>query len=82
MTVEVCFKKGAIGTVHSHEEHDQIGYILAGSFEVEIDGETKVLEKGDAFVAKKLSKHGVVSLEENSVILDAFSPAREDYLTS
>ena len=80
MAVYVCFDKGAIGTAHSHEIHDQIGYVVSGSFEAEVDGEKKILKKGDAFIAKKHLKHGAVSLEENSVLLDLFSPVRGDFL--
>lgn len=38
MLVVVHFEKGAIGTPHAHDIHDQIGYVAEGSFEAEIDG--------------------------------------------
>ncbi|MGY5449531.1 cupin domain-containing protein [Agarivorans sp. MS3-6] len=80
MVVHVCFAKGAIGTAHSHELHDQIAYVAAGSFEAEVDGEKQTLQVGDAFIARKHSKHGAVALEENSVLIDTFSPPRADFL--
>lgn len=39
MMVLVHFDKGAIGTPHKHDIHDQIAYVAAGNFEVVIEGE-------------------------------------------
>ena len=80
MSVLVHFDKGAVGTPHAHEVHDQIAYCISGSFEAEVAGVKRVLRAGDAFVAPHGSLHGVVALEANSVLLDQFSPPREDYL--
>lgn len=80
MLVHLCFDKGAIGAPHSHEIHDQIGYVVSGSFEAEVDGKKQVLKAGDAYIAPKHQVHGAVALEQNSILLDAFSPAREDFL--
>ncbi|MFA9208747.1 MAG: pectin degradation protein, partial [Yersinia sp. (in: enterobacteria)] len=41
MMVCVHFDKGAIGTAHKHDIHDQIAYVAAGSFEVEIEGQKR-----------------------------------------
>ncbi len=80
MSVLVQFDAGAIGTPHAHDAHDQIAYVLAGSFEAEVDGVKRVLHAGDAFVAAHLQRHGVLALEQGSLLLDQFSPRREDYL--
>lgn len=80
MSVLVQFDKGAIGTQHAHDAHDQIAYVIAGSFEAEVAGVKQVLRAGDAFVAPRLHPHGVVALEAGSTLLDQFSPRREDYL--
>ncbi len=81
MAVYVQFDKGAIGTAHIHDIHDQIGFVANGSFEAEVDGKKEILKKGDAFIASKHLKHGAVSLEEGSVLLDIFSPKRDDFLS-
>jgi len=78
MLVEVTFKKGAVGYLHSHP-HEQISYIQKGSFEVEINGEKRILKAGDSFYAAPDVKHGVVALED-SVIVDVFTPQRDDFL--
>lgn len=80
MSVLVQFDKGAIGTQHAHDAHDQIAYVISGSFEAEVAGAKRVLRVGDAFVAPRLHTHGVVALEAGSTLLDQFSPRREDYL--
>lgn len=78
MMIIVRFEKGAIGTLHQHF-HSQITYIALGKFEVTIDGETKILQEGDAFFAQPNVLHGVKCLEEGKLI-DAFTPFREDFL--
>jgi quercetin dioxygenase-like cupin family protein len=80
MSVLVQFDKGAIGTPHAHEVHDQIAYVLAGSFEAEVAGAKRVLRVGDSFIAAHGQLHGVVALEAGSTLLDQFSPPRADYL--
>lgn len=81
MSVLVQFDLGAVGTPHAHDVHDQIAYVVAGSFEAVINGERRILHVGDAFVAPHGATHGVVALEHLSALLDQFSPRRDDYLT-
>lgn len=80
MSVLVQFDRGAVGTPHAHDTHDQIAYVISGSFEADIGGQRRVLKAGDAFIAAHLTMHGVVALEPDSTLLDQFSPRREDYL--
>jgi quercetin dioxygenase-like cupin family protein len=80
MSVLVHFDKGAVGTAHVHDAHDQIAYVVAGAFELELDGVKQILRAGDSFLAARGSLHGVVALEAGSTLLDQFSPRREDYL--
>jgi quercetin dioxygenase-like cupin family protein len=80
MTVCVVFEKGAVGSVHSHDAHTQIAYIAAGSFEVTIGEDKRILRTGDTYLAEKNVLHGAVALEEESVIIDVFTPKRDDFL--
>jgi quercetin dioxygenase-like cupin family protein len=80
MSVLVQFDKGAVGTPHAHDVHDQIAYVISGSFEADVDGVKRVLRPGDAFIAPHGAFHGVVALEPDSTLLDQFSPRRDDYL--
>jgi len=78
MMVRVCFTKGAIGYVHKHV-HRQVSFVEKGSFEVEIDGEKKVLKAGDGYFIPPNILHGAVALED-AVLIDVFTPCREDFL--
>ena len=80
MSVLVQFDKGAVGTPHAHDVHDQIAYVVCGAFQAEVDGQTRILKIGDAFIAQHGHTHGVIALENGSTLLDQFSPRRDDYL--
>ena len=78
MLVKVNFTKGGIGYAHNHV-HQQVSYVMEGKFEVEIEGKKEILEKGDAFVVPSNVMHGAVCLEDG-ILIDTFSPMREDFL--
>ncbi|MEC3876951.1 cupin domain-containing protein [Chryseobacterium salviniae] len=78
MMVIVKFEKDAVGALH-HHFHSQTTYVASGSFEVTVDGETKILKAGDGFFAQPNVFHGVKCLEEGKLI-DAFAPFREDFI--
>lgn len=78
MLVKVAFEAGSIGTIHQHP-HTQISHIQEGVFEVEIGGKKQVLKAGDAFFAPPNTDHGVRCLEKG-VLVDVFSPIREDFI--
>ena len=78
MLVKVEFLKGGIGPIHDHY-HSQTSYVESGSFDVTIDGQTKNMKAGDVFYIPPHAPHGAVCLE-TGVLLDFFSPMREDFL--
>ncbi len=78
MVVKVEFQVGAIGQLHQHH-HTQITHIESGVFEVEIGDEKKILKGGDAFYIPPNIMHGAVCLEAG-VLIDVFSPMREDFI--
>ena len=78
MVVKVAFEKGGIGVLHQHY-HSQITHVESGSFEVQINGEKKILAAGDAFYIPPNVIHGAVCLEAG-VLIDVFSPMREDFI--
>lgn len=80
MLVEYRFKKGGVGAIHKHDNHDQVGYVAQGRFEIIVGGEKKLIAKGDTYYAAPGVPHGVVALEDDSVLVDTFTPAREDFL--
>ncbi|HZK27720.1 MAG TPA: cupin domain-containing protein [Thermoclostridium sp.] len=79
MMVEVKFEKNAEGDPHTHS-HEQVSYIANGAFEFTLNGETQILKKGDSVYIPADAIHGTVALEDDSIILDIFTPQREDFL--
>ena len=80
MLVKVYFEKGAIGYLHDHP-HQQVSYVEQGRFEVTIDEEKKIVSAGDCFTVQGDAPHGVVALEKG-ILIDGFSPMREDFISS
>jgi len=80
MMVEVSFdEKGTILPKHVHP-HEQVTYIVKGSFEFELAGEKEILKAGDSIYMPSSVEHSAVTLEENCVAVDVFTPQREDFL--
>ncbi|MBW7981888.1 cupin domain-containing protein [Enterobacillus tribolii] len=79
MGVKVFFETGAVGAMHSHP-HEQLTYVLSGVFEFTIGGETHVVRAGDTLYKQPDIMHGCVCLEKG-VLLDTFTPQRQDFLS-
>lgn len=78
MMVKVKFEKGTIASQHTHF-HTQTTFCHSGKFEFTIDGEKHVLEAGDGLYIAPNLLHGAECIEAG-VVLDVFSPVREDFL--
>lgn len=78
MCVENHFEKGAVGNMHSHP-HTQITYVASGAFEFTIGDETKTVKAGDTLLKQDGVVHGCVCLEKG-ILVDFFTPMREDFL--
>ncbi|HTG29678.1 MAG TPA: cupin domain-containing protein [Methylomirabilota bacterium] len=71
--------KGWVGTMHSHP-HDQVVYIVRGHLKVICLGKTFELRAGDTFVVRGGVQHEASAMEE-SLVIDVFTPCREDYIS-
>lgn len=78
MVVKVRFEAGGIGAAHQHP-HTQISYVASGVFEYTIDGQTVIMEQGDTCLIPSDAVHGCRCIEAG-VLIDSFSPVREDFL--
>lgn len=78
MMMEVHFVAGAEGYEHSHP-HEQLSYCLKGELLFRLDGEPVTIRTGQSIVIPSGVKHGVTAMED-SVLLDAFTPLRQDLL--
>jgi quercetin dioxygenase-like cupin family protein len=71
--------KGWVGMVHSHP-HEQIVYVVRGHLRVTSQGKTFDVRTGDTFVVRGGVEHGASAIED-SLVIDVFTPLREDYIT-
>ena len=70
--------KGAIIPSHFHP-HEQIGTMISGSLKFLAEGKERVVGPGDSWCFKSNVEHAAEALED-SVIIEVFSPVREEYL--
>jgi quercetin dioxygenase-like cupin family protein len=69
---------GAVVPLHQHP-HEQAGMLLKGRIELTIGEETRVVEAGSLFIIPPNTLHRAVAVDGPAVVLDVFSPVREDY---
>ncbi len=79
MVVELRWKRGMEGAVHTHP-HRQCSYILKGVFEASVGGEKKLLSAGECVYVEAGVPHGMLARSEDGVLLDIFTPMREDFV--
>jgi quercetin dioxygenase-like cupin family protein len=65
--------------VHSHL-HEQITLVERGRVLFTIDGTQKTVAAGDVLHFPSGLPHGATMLDEEVVLIDIFSPIREDFL--
>jgi quercetin dioxygenase-like cupin family protein len=70
--------RGWVGSVHSHP-HDQIVYVVRGHLKVTCQEKTFDVRAGDSFAVRGGVEHGAAALED-SLVVDVFTPCREDYI--
>ena len=70
---------GAVVPLHDHP-HEQGGMLLKGKIELTIGDEVRVVEAGSMFIIPPSTPHKAVAVDGPAVVLDVFSPVREDYV--
>lgn len=63
---------------HAHEDNEQLGFLMTGRMGFSIDGEERILAPGDFYRAPAGAVHSAWTLDEESVLVDVFSPPRTD----
>lgn len=69
---------GAEVPMHSHP-HEQGGILLEGKMELTIGDETRVVHPGSLYLIPPNVPHRAVAVGGPAVVLDIFTPIREDY---
>lgn len=67
--------------VHSHP-HEQITLVERGSVLFTVAGQQRMTNAGDVLHFPPHCEHGATMLGEEVVLVDIFSPVREDFLAS
>jgi quercetin dioxygenase-like cupin family protein len=75
---EFRLEKGCTVPNHNHP-HEQTGYMISGRMTFTIDGEDYETGPGDSWSIPGNVEHSV-KVNEDSVVIEVFSPVREDYL--
>ena len=70
--------EGAVVPLHSHP-HEQGGMLLKGKLELTIGDDARIVEPGAMFLIPPHVMHKAVAIGGPAVVLDVFSPIREDY---
>jgi quercetin dioxygenase-like cupin family protein len=79
MTNFVHFEPGAEAPRHVHEE-EQIVIILDGEMTFDLDGDVRVMRKGDVAVIPAWVPHGAWTTDTTCLEVDVFSPPRRSLL--
>lgn len=74
----VYMKPHSTAALHSHPE-EQIGLVIEGEYEFEMNGVRKMIGKGDVYVVPPNVPHGAVTHEKPCLALDIFAPPRTGY---
>jgi len=74
----VTLAPNAVVPTHSHP-HEQMGFMVSGTLELTIEGETRVLSGNDMYLVPGGVPHAAKGGPGGAVALEAFSPPREEY---
>ena len=80
MICRLTIQPRVITAVHSHV-HEQVTMVERGRVLYIIDGVEKVFSTGDVIHFPPNLPHGATMLDEEVVLVDIFTPRREDFLT-
>ena len=64
--------------IHSHP-HEQLGIVLEGQIQFDIDGQIQILQPGDVYLIPGGVEHGALTFDQPAKVMDVFSPVREEY---
>ncbi len=80
--VMVCrfrFAPFVVTAQHTHP-HEQMTLVVQGKVQFFIDGEEHIVSAGDVLHFPPHNRHGATMLDEEVILIDIFSPIREDFL--
>lgn len=79
MICRFTFEPFLVTPEHTHP-HEQMTLVIQGKVKFFIEGEVKIVSPGDVLHFPPNNRHGATMLDEEVVLIDIFSPIREDFL--
>ncbi|HEX8268186.1 MAG TPA: cupin domain-containing protein [Pyrinomonadaceae bacterium] len=79
MICRLRFAPFVVTPEHDHP-HEQMTIVEKGRVRFFIEGEEKIAEPGDVLQFRSNCWHGATMLDEEVVLIDIFTPIREDFL--
>ena len=79
MVCRLRFAPRVVTAVHSHP-HEQITLVASGRVLFTIEDQVREVSAGDVLHFPPGVRHGATMLDEEVVLIDIFSPIREDFL--
>ncbi len=73
-------KTHASGIMHRHNVFEQISYVTKGRLRVRCGEEERVMGPGEVVCVPSGVDHQFEALDEETWFVDAFAPAREDFI--
>jgi len=66
---------------HRHP-HEQMSIVVSGKVRFFVEGEERIAGPGDVLHFASNTLHGATMMDEEVVLIDIFTPIREDFLSS
>jgi quercetin dioxygenase-like cupin family protein len=80
MIVRFRFVPFLVTPEHRHP-HEQMSLVVSGRIRFFIEGEERIASPGDVLHFPSNCLHGATMMDEEVVLIDIFSPIREDFLS-
>ena len=78
LMAEFKLSKDSVIPLHNHP-YEQTGYLISGNIILHVENKIFEMKKGDSWCIKENCPH-LAEVLEDSVVLEVFSPRREDYI--
>lgn len=78
MLLKVTMQPDAVVPTH-HHSHEQMGFVVSGSMELAIGEEICPLSANCIYLVPGMTLHATKAGPQGAVVLEAFSPPREEY---
>lgn len=79
MVCRLRFAPHVVTALHTHP-HEQITLVQQGRVRFTVNGQPRLAAAGDVLQFPSNVEHGATMLDEEVVLIDIFSPVREDFL--